>query len=169
MCSKRNSPGTIVSSSLCSLDGAGHQHCLSQRSSCDQSVPIQPQIPIKVHITQPRQKLHVISSREHSLNILTGIRRCRRNHQPLLRQQAIKNFPQRIHAEFTHASVAVVRSNIFKRRNKDTELLDYRGAWKGFVVDAKLIVLQQLDRQDCGTWNGTEGELMVGSVMSGSR
>jgi hypothetical protein len=49
------------------------------------SVPVQPQIPIKVNIAQPRQKLHVIGSREHSLNVLAGIRGCRRNHQTLLR------------------------------------------------------------------------------------
>lgn len=109
-------------------------------------MPIQPQIPIKVNIPQPRQELHVVGSWEHSLDILAGIRRRRRNHQPLLRKQAIKDFPQRIHAKFAHAPVAVVRSNLFERRHEDTELLDDCGAWKGLIVNAELVVLQKLNR-----------------------
>lgn len=132
-------------------------------------MPIQPQISIKIHIAQPGQEFHVVGSREHSLDILAGIRSCRRNHQPLLRQQAIKHFPQRIHAKFAHAPVAVVRSNLFERRHKDTELLDDRGTWEGFVIDAKLVVLQKLNCQNGCAGNGVEGKLGVWSVMNGRR
>jgi hypothetical protein len=40
-------------------------------------------------------------------------------------------------------------------------LLDDGGTWKGLAVNAELVMLQKLDRQDCGGGNGEEGKLIL--------
>ena len=109
------------------------------------SVPIQPQIPIKVNIAQPRQKLHVVSSREQRLEIFAWIRGHRRNHQALLREQAIENFPQSHHSKLAHPAIAIVRAYDFESRHQHTQLLYDRGPWKRRIFDAELVVLQELN------------------------
>jgi hypothetical protein len=81
---------------------------------------------------------------------------------PLRTQQAIQNFPQSYHAEFAYTAVTVVDADRFKSGCQDAELLDYLGAWEGFVVAADLVVFQELDCQDGGAGDGVEGELCFG-------
>jgi hypothetical protein len=40
-------------------------------------------------------------------------------------------------------------------------LLDDRRTWKGITINAELVVLQKLNRQDCSGGNGEEGKLIV--------